>query len=176
MVTAKGEEIDRVVGFELGADDYVVKPFSTRELLLRVQAVLAPPGHAPPVPSAEGDGPIRFGCLLMDRERPPGLGGGRRGAAHRPRVQAARHPLRSARPGADPRLAARGRLGRQRGDGHPHRRHPRQAAAREAGHAPATTSRPCAASATASWPAPSDRGPASPGSAAGPGSGSARTG
>ena len=50
MVTAKGEEIDRVVGFELGADDYVVKPFSTRELLLRVQAVLrrraAPPGAA----------------------------------------------------------------------------------------------------------------------------------
>jgi two-component system phosphate regulon response regulator PhoB len=40
MVTAKGEEIDRVVGFELGADDYVVKPFSVRELLLRVQAVL----------------------------------------------------------------------------------------------------------------------------------------
>jgi two-component system phosphate regulon response regulator PhoB len=40
MVTAKGEEIDRVVGFELGADDYVVKPFSVRELLLRVSAVL----------------------------------------------------------------------------------------------------------------------------------------
>jgi two-component system phosphate regulon response regulator PhoB len=40
MVTAKGEEIDRVVGFELGADDYVVKPFSIRELLLRVGAVL----------------------------------------------------------------------------------------------------------------------------------------
>ena len=40
MVTAKGEEIDRVVGFELGADDYVVKPFSVRELLLRVRAVL----------------------------------------------------------------------------------------------------------------------------------------
>jgi two-component system phosphate regulon response regulator PhoB len=40
MVTAKGEEIDRIVGFELGADDYVVKPFSVRELLLRVQAVL----------------------------------------------------------------------------------------------------------------------------------------
>ena len=40
MVTAKGEEIDRVVGFELGADDYVVKPFSVRELLLRVNAVL----------------------------------------------------------------------------------------------------------------------------------------
>jgi two-component system phosphate regulon response regulator PhoB len=40
MVTAKGEEIDRIVGFELGVDDYVVKPFSVRELLLRIQAVL----------------------------------------------------------------------------------------------------------------------------------------
>ena len=40
MVTAKGEEIDRVVGFEVGADDYVVKPFSSRELLLRIKALL----------------------------------------------------------------------------------------------------------------------------------------
>lgn len=40
MVTARGEEIDRVVGFELGADDYIVKPFSPRELVLRVKAVL----------------------------------------------------------------------------------------------------------------------------------------
>src|SRR6266508_6420120 len=40
LQTAKGEEIDRVVGFEIGADDYVVKPFSTRELLLRIKAVL----------------------------------------------------------------------------------------------------------------------------------------
>lgn len=40
MLTAKGEEIDKVVGFEVGSDDYVVKPFSTRELLLRVKAVL----------------------------------------------------------------------------------------------------------------------------------------
>lgn len=40
MVTAKGSEIDRVVGFELGVDDYVVKPFSVRELLLRIKAVL----------------------------------------------------------------------------------------------------------------------------------------
>ena len=38
MVTAKGEEIDRVVGFEVGADDYVVKPFSSRELILRIKA------------------------------------------------------------------------------------------------------------------------------------------
>jgi len=40
MLTAKGEETDRVVGFELGADDYVVKPFSPRELALRVKAIL----------------------------------------------------------------------------------------------------------------------------------------
>lgn len=40
MLTAKGEEIDRVLGFELGADDYVVKPFSPRELLARVKALL----------------------------------------------------------------------------------------------------------------------------------------
>ncbi|MCD4779006.1 MAG: response regulator transcription factor [Candidatus Omnitrophica bacterium] len=40
MLTAKGEEIDRIIGFELGADDYIVKPFSPRELVLRVKAVL----------------------------------------------------------------------------------------------------------------------------------------
>lgn len=40
MITARGEEIDRVVGFELGADDYITKPFSPREIVLRVQAVL----------------------------------------------------------------------------------------------------------------------------------------
>ena len=40
MVTARGEEIDRVLGFELGVDDYVVKPYSNRELLLRIRAVL----------------------------------------------------------------------------------------------------------------------------------------
>ena len=40
MLTAKGEEVDRIVGLELGADDYVVKPFSPRELVLRVKAIL----------------------------------------------------------------------------------------------------------------------------------------
>jgi two-component system OmpR family response regulator len=40
ILTAKGEEVDRIVGFELGADDYVVKPFSPRELVLRAKAVL----------------------------------------------------------------------------------------------------------------------------------------
>ena len=40
MLTAKGEEVDKVVGFELGADDYMVKPFSPRELVLRIKAIL----------------------------------------------------------------------------------------------------------------------------------------
>jgi two-component system phosphate regulon response regulator PhoB len=63
MLTAKGEEIDRVVGFELGADDYVTKPFSVRELLLRVQAILrrsSPATNEVPV--------TEFGCLRLDRE------------------------------------------------------------------------------------------------------------
>jgi two-component system phosphate regulon response regulator PhoB len=61
MVTAKGEEIDRVVGFELGADDYVVKPFSVRELLLRVSAVL----RRAQTPVDEEN--IEFGVLKIDR-------------------------------------------------------------------------------------------------------------
>jgi two-component system, OmpR family, phosphate regulon response regulator PhoB len=60
MLTAKGEEVDRVVGFELGADDYVTKPFSVRELILRLKAVLrrAGPGRGSERPP-EAVGPIR---------------------------------------------------------------------------------------------------------------------
>ena len=47
MLTAKGEEIDRVVGLELGADDYIVKPFSARELVARIKAVLRRSSAAP---------------------------------------------------------------------------------------------------------------------------------
>lgn len=48
MLTARGEEVDRIVGLELGADDYVVKPFSPRELILRVKAVLRRAGPEEP--------------------------------------------------------------------------------------------------------------------------------
>jgi len=61
MLTAKGEEIDRVLGFELGADDYIVKPFSVRELLLRVQSVLRRAS------SEEGGETLVFGNLRVDR-------------------------------------------------------------------------------------------------------------
>jgi len=64
MVTAKGEEIDRVVGFEVGADDYLVKPFSTRELLLRIKAIL----RRTATPAAE-ETIIRHGLLSIDAER-----------------------------------------------------------------------------------------------------------
>jgi two-component system, OmpR family, phosphate regulon response regulator PhoB len=63
MLTAKGEEIDRVVGFELGADDYVVKPYSMRELALRLQAILR--RRSPPADTA---GATTFGRLRIDRE------------------------------------------------------------------------------------------------------------
>ncbi|HEY4104275.1 MAG TPA: response regulator [Polyangiaceae bacterium] len=62
MLTARGEEIDRVVGFEIGADDYITKPFSVRELVLRIRAVLrrreSPQGET---------ASIEFGNLRIDR-------------------------------------------------------------------------------------------------------------
>jgi two-component system, OmpR family, phosphate regulon response regulator PhoB len=61
MLTAKGDEIDRVVGFEVGADDYVTKPFSMRELLLRIKAVL----RRREVPKPSG-GDLVFGRLRID--------------------------------------------------------------------------------------------------------------
>jgi len=61
MMTAKAAEIDRVVGFEVGADDYVTKPFSMRELVLRIRAVLR--RRALPPPSA---GVVDFGRLRVD--------------------------------------------------------------------------------------------------------------
>lgn len=63
MLTARGEEIDRVLGFELGADDYVVKPFSVRELLLRIQAVLRRQSVEPDTSTH-----VTFGRLRIDNE------------------------------------------------------------------------------------------------------------
>jgi len=60
MLTAKGDEVDRVLGLEIGADDYVVKPFSPKELLARVRAVLRRSRPAP------GAAPSTLGALVMD--------------------------------------------------------------------------------------------------------------
>lgn len=62
MLTAKGEEADRVRGFEVGADDYVVKPFSVRELVLRLKAILRR-GATPQSPQAA---PLALGALKLD--------------------------------------------------------------------------------------------------------------
>ena len=60
MLTAKGDEVDRVLGLEIGADDYIVKPFSPKELLARVRAVLRRSRPAP------GAAPLRLGALVID--------------------------------------------------------------------------------------------------------------
>ena len=65
MLTARGEEADRVVGLELGADDYVVKPFSAREVVARIRAVLRRTDTSAP---AE-DTPIEIGELRLDPAR-----------------------------------------------------------------------------------------------------------
>ncbi|HEX6515860.1 MAG TPA: response regulator transcription factor [Nocardioidaceae bacterium] len=64
MVTAKDSEVDKVVGLELGADDYVTKPYSPRELVARIRAVLRRGQEVEPVPSTLEVGPVR-----MDVER-----------------------------------------------------------------------------------------------------------
>jgi two-component system phosphate regulon response regulator PhoB len=78
FLTARDEEIDRVVGFELGADDYITKPFSMRELLLRVRALMRRAQTAPQAAST-----FRAGRLKVDRE------------AHRAWIDAEEVPLTS---------------------------------------------------------------------------------
>ncbi len=66
MVTAKDSEIDKVVGLEIGADDYVTKPFSSRELVARIRAVMRRRG---PATQVSGDAALSAGNIRMDVER-----------------------------------------------------------------------------------------------------------
>jgi DNA-binding response OmpR family regulator len=66
MLTARGEETDRIVGLEVGADDYVLKPFSARELVARIRAVLRRARQ--PEPSG-GEDPLEIGDVLLDQAR-----------------------------------------------------------------------------------------------------------
>jgi two-component system, OmpR family, phosphate regulon response regulator PhoB len=63
MLTARGEEVDRILGLELGADDYVVKPFSPKEVVARVRAVLRRAG------ARDGAAPVVSGRLVIDPDR-----------------------------------------------------------------------------------------------------------
>ena len=69
IVTAKGEEVDRVVGFELGADDYIVKPYSVRELMLRIQAQLRRNDSSEVTEENSEEGNISFKDLLIDNSK-----------------------------------------------------------------------------------------------------------
>jgi len=72
MLSAKGQEIDKVVGLELGADDYVTKPFSLRELLARVQALLRRAqagGAASDLPMEIAFGKVRIDCKALRGKR-----------------------------------------------------------------------------------------------------------
>ena len=68
MLTARGEETDRIVGLELGADDYIVKPFSAREVAARIRAVLRRADGGQPA-AIEPAGPLEAGELSLDRAR-----------------------------------------------------------------------------------------------------------
>jgi two-component system OmpR family response regulator len=66
FLSSRDEEIDRILGIELGADDYVVKPFSPREVVARAKAILR--RTAPSAPAAASEAQVRHGGLLLDTE------------------------------------------------------------------------------------------------------------
>lgn len=69
FLTAKNEETDRIVGLEVGADDYVIKPFSPRELVARIKAILRRLHAAPPQPTPLDSGSIGFDHWYLQRRR-----------------------------------------------------------------------------------------------------------
>ena len=70
MLTAKGQEIDKVIGLDLGADDYVTKPFGVRELLARIQALLRRSGSDASSQTAD-ENPFQIGAATIDPENLP---------------------------------------------------------------------------------------------------------
>lgn len=66
MLTARGDEVDRIIGLEMGADDYLPKPFNPRELLARINAIMRRQVAAPPSAPGLGTGSLAFGDFVFD--------------------------------------------------------------------------------------------------------------
>ena len=111
MLTAKGDEVDRVIGLEMGADDYLPKPFGSRELIARIKAVLrrSPDGAAA---GRSGERPRRYrfeGWILDTGARELAARGWRHGPAQHRRIRSADRAGRTPAAGAQPRPASRSR-------------------------------------------------------------------
>ena len=127
FVTARDDEVDRVLGLELGADDYVTKPFSPREVVARVRAVLRRRASRTP---ATRCAPCRTSALDPSTRRV--TVDGDEVSLTATEFALLEHLMRSPGPGLPARAAARRGLGLQRRGRHAHRRRPRGAAARQA--------------------------------------------
>ena len=149
MLTARDDEIDKVLGLSMGADDYLVKPFSPRELMARVRAMLRRPRTLEGAPRRRESAPTSAGS---PRSRgPQGLAGRRRTRSDTHRVRPAGRHVRPPAPRVHPASTHRPRLGPGLVRRRAHRGCPHRTCAQEA---PATTRRspptsaPCVASAT----------------------------
>lgn len=69
FLTSRSDEIDRVVGLEIGGDDYMVKPFSPRELLARIKAIRRRNQRPESAPASGSKGPLRYGPITIDPEK-----------------------------------------------------------------------------------------------------------
>ena len=151
MLTARGDEYDRVLGFEVGADDYVVKPFSVRELVMRVRALARRTAERRAARATTGgDRKLRWKGLELDPVRHRVFLDGVGAAAPPARVQADPGPARAPRARVHARPAARGGVGHLRRRQLAHGRHARAPAARAARSVTARPSRRCTASGTVS--------------------------
>ena len=101
MLTARDAEVDRVVGLEMGADDYVTKPFSLRELVARVRALLRRAGTATDGPRPE-TAVLEAAGIRLDQERHEVSVRGAHGQPAPQGVRAARDPDGEPQPGPDP--------------------------------------------------------------------------